>query len=127
MGAVGNSVYDESYEANADLSSNQFYAVTDTATNKVSLAGANTGRGILQNDPTSGQTATVRHLGLSKAVVDGSGTAIVYGDRLKSNASGILVKAATDNDEVLAHALGASTASGDIITVRMTGLHSLSI
>lgn len=114
-------LFSQSYEANADLSAKQFYAVKDVAGYKVDLAGAGEKCvGILQNIPKSGEGALVRHLGESKAVADGSGTAIAVGDQLKSDANAKLVKAAA-NDWALGTALEATTAAAGIISVRLLG------
>lgn len=79
--------------------------------------------GVLQTaNPTAtvgtvGMACTVRMLGLSKLVVDGSGTAITPGDWLKNDASGRGVKTTNANDEIFAMALQNSTAASDIISV----------
>lgn len=79
--------------------------------------------GVLQTQgPTAtvgavGGACTVRMLGLSKLVVDGSGTAIASGDLLKNDTSGRGVKTTNANDEIFAMALQASAAVNDIITV----------
>lgn len=115
---------DASFEAEQDLSTKQYYAVEyGAAAGQVDLADANGDYivGILQNKPKAGEAACVRCIpGTStKAVVNGSGTAIGYGDPLKVAAGGKLVKAASDKDFVVARAEGASTADGDIIDVRL--------
>lgn len=73
--------------------------------------------GILQNQPTVGGAAQVRMLGLSKLVVDGSGTAIVPGNWLRNDASGRGVVASTSSQNIFAMALQNSAAAGDIISV----------
>ena len=81
---------------------------------------ANSGSvGILQNQPNAvGQAAQVRLLGISKLVVDGSGTAIVPGNWLKVDAAGRgVVDTASSSAAALALALQNSTAQNDIITV----------
>lgn len=74
--------------------------------------------GILQNQPGVNGAAQVRMLGLSKCVVDGSGTAITPGAWLKNNAAGVgVVDTASSSTATFAMALQASTAASDIITV----------
>lgn len=107
-----------SWPAGADLSAKQYYALQLTTSETVTLADAAVRTiGILQNTPTSGQTASVMVLGISRAVSDGSGTAIAPMDTLASDANGVLVKTTADNDEAIAIAWEASTVSGKIITV----------
>lgn len=114
---------DITFDSAADLSTHQFKFVIGAAAAgnsqqaRVNVAGAN-GRtiGVLQNKPNAANLgAVVRVSGMTKLVVDGSGTAITVGLPLKSNASGQGVAAATDKDKVGAIALEASTAAGDII------------
>lgn len=127
----GGWAWDESYSAVGDLSTKQFYCVERAGNGSagVSLANSVTDRpvGILQNKPTSGQAATVRLLGRSRAVVDGSSTAIVAGDILGPDASGRLIKAATDTRYVLAVAEQAAGAAGVVIDVTLTGGYTLSV
>jgi hypothetical protein len=60
--------------AAADLSSKQYYFVKLASATTVNVCTATTDRaiGILQNDPTSGQSAVVRIFGISKVVADGT-------------------------------------------------------
>ena len=120
-------VFSRSYKAAADLSAKQFYIVELTGTDQVNVANATTDTpiGVLQNDPKSGEAATVRHIGVSKVVSDGSGTAIVIGDNLGTGATGLAVKKTANNDKVIGIALDASTAAGAIIRVLMFGPHYL--
>lgn len=103
-------------QANADLSAATFKFCELNSSGKVitSTAGSRM-LGIQQNKPKIDEGLTVQVDGSSKLVVDGSGTAIVIGDKLKSDASGRGIKTVTDGDEVGAFALEASTAAGDII------------
>ncbi len=113
---------DVTFEAAGDLSTHQIKFVIGAAagTNgqqaRVNVTGSNNRViGILQNKPNAaGLGAVVRVSGLSKLVVDGSGTAITVGLPLKSS-SGQGVAAATDKDKVGAIAMEASIAAGDII------------
>jgi hypothetical protein len=107
-----------SWPAGADLSGKQYYAVQLTTSETVTLADATVRvLGILQNDPASGDAASVALAGISRAVTDGSGTAIAAMDALAPDANGKLVKTTTDNDETVATALQASTTDGAIIAV----------
>lgn len=116
-------VLDFSWPANADLSAKQFYGLQLQPTELIDLADATVRCiGILQNTPTTGQAGSVRLLGISRAIVDGSGTAIACMDALAPNASGIMVKTTADNDEVIAYALQASTAANDYIAVFVNAL-----
>lgn len=54
---------------------------------------------------------------VARAVVNGSGTAIAIGDPLTATTAGVLIKTTTSGNRVIARALAASTASGDIIPV----------
>ena len=124
MATQSGTIFDIGYmTANADLSTKQFYAVKQTGTvDQFGLCSAVTDRslGILQDKPLSGEPALIRRLGISKAVTDGSGTAIAPGDQLGPNASGKLVKVTTPDRPVIAEALEASAADGIIISVLMT-------
>lgn len=115
-------VWDESFSANSDLSAKQFYAVKLTAADTVDLASAATDRcvGILENDPKANQAAQVRILGMTKAVSDGSSTAISVGDLVGPNASGVMVKKTTVDDNIMGIAMDASSASGVVIGVILT-------
>lgn len=78
---------DLSFEAGADLSAKQFFFVKMSANNKVILCAAATDKpiGVLQNKPTSGQTAKVRSLGVSKVSADGT---LAAGDLIGTSADG---------------------------------------
>src|SRR5437870_3982614 len=80
---------------------------------------ANSGvAGIMQTIGALNAGATVRMLGLSKLVVDGSGTAIVPGNWLKNDTSGRgVVDTASSSAAAFALALQGSTAANDIISV----------
>ena len=115
-------VYDETFEAFADLSGDQYKAVDFASTGQVGLGG--TGFGILQNKPVGGgagapAAARVRVHGISRHVVNGSGTPIAIGSPLRAS-SGVGIVATTGN-LAYATALQASTTNGDIISVLLTG------
>jgi hypothetical protein len=118
-------VWDESYKAGADLSSKQYYCVEYTGVDTVNACNAASDRaiGILQNKPAANQGAQVRHLGISMAVSDGSGTAIAAGDTVGPNGSGVLVKKATADYSAIGIAMDASSANGTVIRVLMIPLN----
>lgn len=108
-----------SYPSDADYSADgtgQFRAVKRTATGVV-LCGANEAvvLGILQNDPKTGEGATVKTQETSKAI---AGAAVTVNARLATDAAGRLV-AATSGQNVCAVALEAAAASGDQFAVRI--------
>src|SRR5688572_632998 len=110
MGFFGQSghEHDESFVAENDLSAKQFYAVEfGTASPQVDVpdTAGDVCVGILQNKPKAGEAAQVRCRpgDISLAVVDAT-TDIAYGDALKTNNAGKLVKTTTDKDFVVARA-----------------------
>lgn len=119
--------------AGADLSAAQFKAVKLNSSGNAVLAGAGEfAVGILQNNPASGQAATIATVGaISKAKAGGNITA---GATVAVNASGLLVDAAeatvntsdagASADAVVAsNVIGvalASAASGDVFPVLVT-------
>lgn len=119
MATQGAAILDLSMKANADLSAKQFFCVEMTAADTCDLVNAATDRvlGILQNKPKSSEAAQVRCLGVSKAVSDGSGTAIAVGDYVGADANGRLIKKGTADNAVLGLAMDASSASGTVIRV----------
>ena len=106
-------VYDESFEASADLSGDQYKIVKlHTVAGQVALAGLGEGIGILQNKPALGEAAEVRLLGLSRVVVDGN---VDIGDRIKSTASGLAGVAVTANDLALGRLVSGPQGAVDTI------------
>ena len=100
--------------AAADLSAKQFHAVTVNSAGRAAIADADDQViGIVQNNPASGQAATVAFGGVSKAAAGGNITA---GNRVTANASGQIVAAANAGDSVIGVALTGG-ASGEIISV----------
>lgn len=79
--------------------------------------------GVLQNKPNTGEACAIRTIGTSKLVVDGAtggaSANISIGDKIKSNAVGVGVRASVDGEEVMGIALEASVAAGDIIEVAL--------
>lgn len=112
-------IYDESYEAVTDLSANQYRGVSFASTGEVGAGGSSIG--IQQNKPAArGEAIQVRHHGISRAVVDGSGTPILIGSPLRF-ASGNPGVVATAGQIASGTALQASTTNGDVIALLMTG------
>lgn len=100
-------IWNSSMLAAADLSAKQYYAVKVTASDTINLSGAGENAiGILQNKPTSGQTATVMVMGESMAIY---GDTVTAGANLMVNASGKLVPA-TGTNAVIAVAREAGAA-----------------
>lgn len=87
-------VFDDSYTAGADLSTHQYKGVILVSAGTVGLQDASAlSLGVLQNTPRQGEAARVMHTGRTKALADGSGTAIAVGDRLRPGVGGVFVKA----------------------------------
>jgi len=123
MAGSENTVWNESYQANADLSAKQYFLVKRHSTEgQCALVAAATDipLGILQNKPAAaGRAAEVMILGRSKAQV-AAATDIAIGDKLGPDANGRLEKKTANNDIVCAIAeQAATTATGDIIMVTL--------
>lgn len=100
--------------AAADLSSQQYRCVTVNASGQAAVANATAlVVGILQNNPPSGQAATVAYSGVSKAKAGG---VIAAGARVTSDASGNVIAAAAAGDSVIGVALEGAAAN-DVIKV----------
>lgn len=105
--------------AGADLSSAQYKVVklASTANEVVLVAATSTlAIGILQNDPVDGAPADVCVSGVCKAVA--GPTDVAYGDVLGYDSTSRVADHSTDNQPILARALEASSAAGDIIRVQ---------
>lgn len=76
---------DISLEAAADLRTKQFYGIKIDSNGKAALAGAGEAVGVLQNNPNTGEQATVRIFGKSKMVASAS---ITTGSRVASDSNG---------------------------------------
>lgn len=103
--------------ATGSLAAAQYYPVKPSTTAgyvKVATAAADKVIGILQNDPTAGQAALVAVHGLCKGIAGSA--SVAAGDRLTVNSSGLL-PTTTGGNNVVAVALEASSAIGDIISV----------
>lgn len=119
-------IYDDSFIAGEDLSSYQYYIVASTAAGYVQRCISSTGDaagralGVLQNNPTSGHSATVRLLGRTKVVASSSGS-ISHGARVSATTAGTAQPASTGS-WCLGTALSASTgAVGTLIECVLLG------
>jgi len=104
--------------AGADLSSAQYKVVklASTAGEVVLVAATSTlAIGILQNDPADTEPADVCVSGVCKAVA--GPTDVAFGDVLGHDSTSRVSDHTTDNRPILARALEASSAAGDIIRV----------
>ena len=103
--------------AGADLSTKQYYVVKVNTSGAIILAAATTDRplGVLQNNPTSGKTASVMTSGVTKVVAS---AAIAIGDRVMCTAAG-KVATATSTNYAFGTALVAAAADGDIISISL--------
>ena len=121
MATKSGAIFDHSFKAENDLSAKQYYLVEYSGVDQVDVCDAAADRaiGVLQNEPAANQGATVRLMGISMVVSDGSGTAIVAGDYLGPNSSGKAVKKATADYSAIGIAMDASTTDGAVIRVLM--------
>jgi hypothetical protein len=114
------------YTASADLSSSQYRAVKITAVRTVGPVAAITDKfiGVLQNAPTSTQTAQIMHSGRSK--VEAS-AAITAGDTVGVSANGRAVTIApgtATTQYILGIAEDTCANAGEIISVLLPGMHA---
>lgn len=116
MAYEGGNVIDLSVPVSADLSTHQYKVVDIDSSGQAGLFdGANPALGILQDAPAaSGRAGNVRQGGVSKAQVTG---AIVIGDRLAPNASGLLVPADTVKAPAIATARQANASGTGVLAV----------
>lgn len=100
--------------AGEDLNTKQYHIVRLAATTakSVLVAGAGTVAviGILQNDPKSGEAASVVCAGLTRSIAGG---AINPGDMVTANSTGQCVATTTANNKVVGKAVTATTTAGD--------------
>jgi len=110
----------ESYVANVDLSSSQYYGVKlDAQGDGVGLAGAGEWGGFLQNQPEQYATAEVAmQPGQNSYAIIADSSASV-GDQMKFDASGMLTVTTTISDLVVARMLIATSTSGEIGVVKI--------
>ena len=114
-------VWDESFTANVDMSSNQYRIVKlHTVQGQVVLAGAGEGIGILQNKPEAGQRAQVRLFGLSRVVTKGS--AAEPADRMESDATGFGVVASGAGSLTIGSFMTTLSQEEEVSTVLLGGL-----
>jgi hypothetical protein len=101
--------------AGADLRTSQFRAVKLNSSGNVVIAAAGDfAIGILQNNPNSGELATVAIHGISKASAD---AAVTAGVRVTPTADGQLATATVATDNTLGVALEAAGAANVIFAV----------
>jgi hypothetical protein len=105
----------QTFTAENDLRTKQFYIVELSGDNQIDVADAATDRGlgVLHNKPNSGEAAAVMTLqgARTPAAMDGT-TDIAANDLLGPNSSGVLVKKATADYSVCAIACEACTTNG---------------
>ena len=108
--------------ANLSAAGNQYKLVKIASTaGEVVLVGSTSilSIGVLQNNPADGEVAQVCIHGISKLLVGPTDVAI--NDRLGSDSTSRGADHTTDNQPVIALALEASSAAGDLIRVYVTG------
>lgn len=131
MSVSGSEFVDITAVASTGLTGNQFYLVRSTGVDSTYSAGnltcllaigstgsASSVKGVLQNDPDTGQAAIVRVLGSTKVV---AGAAISVGDLLSVSTGGTATVADTTGEWFWGKAESASTAAGQIISARIFG------
>ena len=98
------------FTASADLSSKQFYFVKLSSATQVTVCAAVTDKpiGVLQNDPTSGNSAIVRVLGLSKISADAT---LAAGNVIGTSADG-QAQPITLGTETTVHVCGQAVEAG---------------
>jgi hypothetical protein len=122
-GEYGNLIL--SFTAAADLSAKQYKFVKLASATTVNVAGsAEAAIGILQNKPTSGQTAEVMIQGVSDLVVGTSGVAAVM-DKIASDTNGDGTTDSTDKHIYNAIALETGV-DNDVISVLLTPCQTIS-
>lgn len=118
-------IYDESFDAAADLSSYSHRFVLLSAANQVNICGAN-GKaiGVLMNaaDVTAtGHAAEVRIVGIAMVEVLANAPNIVAGNFVEAGANGVGVQSTVDKHNVCGIALAGATADNVLIPVLLTG------
>lgn len=114
-----------SFEAGADLSAKQFYFVKLSANNKVVVCAAVTDVpiGVLQNKPTSGQTAEVTICGITKVSGDADLSA---GNQIGTSADGQAAAYAPGTDTtkyIVGQVIEDNGAAGGLITATINCLN----
>lgn len=103
--------------AGVDLSAKQYHVVMLSTTAKqvkVSSGPTVANIGILQNDPASGEAASVCGAGLTKAVAGG---VIAAGDMVSANSTGRCAASTTANNKLIGKAITAAGADGDLFEI----------
>lgn len=114
----GNGVFDGGLNAAENLTTAQYKVVKLNSTGIVLAGGTAGSRGILQNDPASGEPALVQYLGITKAVAAAS---IARGTFVTSNSTSQIAASTTANDDVIGFTLEPSVNAGDVIRMCLTG------
>jgi len=109
--------------AGADLSLGQYHFVELSAANTVTIANAITDNviGVLQNNPTSGQSAEVVAFGRSKVSAD---AAIAVGAQISTSVDG-QAQTAVGTQHVCGMALEAASAAGEIVSMFVNIAHTI--
>lgn len=121
--------YDESYQAFGDMRSNQFYFVefvagSDKIVQRTSAVNA-IAVGVLQNQPNSGDVATVRHLGKAKVLVNCvavSAAGYMIGTTALGGADVKLTATANSGQYVMGVSVEAAVTSGELCEVILGGI-----
>lgn len=124
MATEGGFVYDESFKAENDLRAKQLLFVELSAADQVDVCdnAADLPVGVLQNTPNANQAATVRILGITKVVTDGTANGgITVGCYLGTDGNGKAVKKTASSSIVRAIAYGASSADNVVIPAMLVG------
>lgn len=105
------------FVAGADLSAKQFFAAVQTGSNTVGLQTSAGGpiAGIIQNKPVSGQAASLRFEGVTKAA---AGASVAAGAEVMVDATGRLITA-TSTNQVVGRAVESAGGAGVIFSVRL--------
>ena len=114
---------DISCKSENDMQNRQFYAVELSGADLQVDVPDNAGDrvfGVAQDNPPANVAVTVRILGVTKWVSDGSGTAIAVGDPVGTDATGKCVQKSGAGALVAGTALSASSADGTVIDVLLT-------
>ena len=120
-GQISVPILDMTFKSFGDQRSNQFHFQELKATDVVQRTSAVTAVaiGILQNQPNSGGTATVRLFGITKVK---SGVAITFGNLVGTNAggAGMAVTPGSETTQYISAAALESVSSGDIVSVAIS-------
>jgi hypothetical protein len=131
MSVSGSQFTDITAVASTGLTGNQYYFVRSTGVDSTYSGGnltcllctsatgnASAAKGVLQNDPDTGEAAIVRVDGVTKLVAGGT---IAVGNLVTSSTAGTGIACTTTGEFYLGRAESASTAAGQIISVRLAG------